>query len=142
MAQVLFGTDDCVLFVGSCSIVNTMAKGGYGKGDMAAMMKIFQSMFGKGKGKGKGKGRMSHRNFAPEKKIWFGNLPEGLTRQELHAHMLQTEGCKWVEIFKDGQGVACFLEAEKATLAISTMNGSVLNGQAIEVDVWTKKDAN
>lgn len=119
------------------------SKGGksFGKGKVAVMMKMMQSMFGKGKGGGKGgKGRMTHRNLSAEKKVWLGNLPDGITSRELHEHFKQVEGCKWVDVFRNGTGAACFLEPGHAIAALSTMNGSVVNGQTIEVDVWTKQE--
>merc|ERR1719443_1386938 len=94
----------------------------------------------KGKGKGKGKGK-SLKSFYPEKKVWIGNLPEGITYKELHEHM-KASGAKWVEVMKGagkGTGGAGFATAEEATAAISALNGSVLNGSMIQVDVWTKK---
>merc|ERR1719375_2584000 len=93
------------------------------------------------KGKGKGKGK-SLRSFYPEKKVWIGNLPEGVTYKELHEHMKES-GAKWVEVMKGagaGTGGAGFKTAEEATAAISQFNGHVLNGSMIQVDVWTKKE--
>merc|ERR1719399_1248494 len=103
------------------------------------MYAIMQMLKGKGKGKGKGK---SLRSFYPEKKVWIGNLPEGITYKELHEHM-KASGAKWVEVMKGagkGTGGAGFATAEEATAAISALNGSMLNGSRIEVDVWTKKE--
>merc|ERR1712187_869967 len=101
-----------------------------------------QPMWGKGGfGKGYG-GGMSHRNFKSEQKVWIGNLAEGVTFKELQPHMKQAGTAKWVEVFSGkgkGTGVACYATEAEATAAIAALNGSVLNGQAIEVDVWTKK---
>merc|ERR1719321_2004557 len=95
----------------------------------------------KGKGKGKGKGK-SLRSFYPEKKVWIGNLPESVTYKELHEH-LKASGAKWVEVMKGagkGTGGAGFSTEEEAKACISALNGSVLNGSSIVVDVWTKKE--
>merc|ERR1719235_1129512 len=106
------------------------------------MMQMMMRMMKGGKGgKGKGKGK-SLRSFYPEKKVWIGNLPEGVTYKELHEHMKQS-GAKWVEVMKGagkGTGGAGYATVEEATAAISMMNGSVLNGAMIQVDVWTKKE--
>merc|ERR1719401_1925603 len=103
-------------------------KGGFGKGG-----------FGKGFGDG---GKGGHKTFKPEQKVWIGNLPAGVTFKELQPHMKQAGNAKWVECFNgkgEGTGVACYATEEEAMAAITALNGSVLNGQAIEVDVWTKK---
>merc|ERR1711972_771196 len=97
-------------------------------------------MGGKGWGKGKGKGK-GHKNFHSEKKVWIGAIPEGVTYKELHDHM-KPAGAKWTEVFEGngkGTGVACFGTQEEATAAITTLNGSMLGGAAIQVDVWERK---
>merc|ERR1719456_1488446 len=99
---------------------------------------MMMKMMGKGKG---GKGGRS-RNFPPEKKIWIGNLPESVKYKELF-ELLKDSGAKWVEVFGgkvQGTGMAAFKTAEEATAAISKFNGHVLEGNAIQVDVWTKKE--
>merc|ERR1719281_704756 len=104
------------------------------------MFQLMQMMM-KGKGKGKGKGK-SLRSFYAEKKVWIGNLPEGVGYKELFEHM-KSSGATWVEVMKGagkGTGGAGFKTAEEATAAISALNGSMLNGSRIQVDVWTKKE--
>merc|ERR1719265_70347 len=95
------------------------------------------------KGKGKGK-RDGLRGFRAEKKIWIGNLPESVTYKELH-ELLKPAGAKWVETLggggkPSGTAGAGFATSEEATAAISKFNGHVLNGNMIQVDVWTKKE--
>merc|ERR1719281_2415631 len=93
----------------------------------------------KGKGGGKGKGL---RNFHADKKVWIGNLPDGVGYKELH-ELMKPAGAKWVEVMGGagkGTGGAGFKTAEEATAAISQFNGHVLNGSMIQVDVWTKKE--
>eukprot|EP00444_Apocalathium_aciculiferum_P010229 CAMPEP_0183388122 /NCGR_PEP_ID=MMETSP0370-20130417/3819_1 /TAXON_ID=268820 /ORGANISM="Peridinium aciculiferum, Strain PAER-2" /LENGTH=127 /DNA_ID=CAMNT_0025566951 /DNA_START=68 /DNA_END=451 /DNA_ORIENTATION=+ len=120
---------------------NGKGKGGGGWGVTPPMLQMMfaKGMFGKGKGKGKGK--MSANNFKPDKKVWIGGLAEGTGYKELHEH-LKVAGAKWVEVWKGngaGTGVACFGTAEEAAAAISTLNGSDLNGGTLVVDVWEKK---
>merc|ERR1719162_2302345 len=101
---------------------------------------MMQMMMGKGKGKGKGKMTLS--NFHSDKKVWVGNLPESITSRELHEHFKDC-GAKWTETFKGngkGTGGAAFKTSEEAQTAISSLNGSVLNGAMIQVDVWTRKE--
>jgi len=95
---------------------------------------------GKGWGKGWGSGG-GLRSFPAEKKIWVGGVPEeGVDFKELQAHF---PGSKFATVMKgNGAGTAgvAFETAEEATAAIQTLNGSVLGGATIVVDVWTKKE--
>merc|ERR1719235_2922269 len=94
----------------------------------------------KGKGKG-GQGKMCLTHFPPNKKVWVGGIPDGVTNRELHEHF-KDSGAKWSEAYggnSKGTGGAAFKTAEEATNAISTLNGSILKGASITVDVWTKK---
>merc|ERR1719253_1788377 len=94
--------------------------------------------YGKGKGKGWGGGGL--RSFPAEKKIWIGGIPEeGVTFKELQAHF---PGSKFAAVMKGkgaGQGGVAYATPEEATAAIQTLNGSVLAGATIQVDVWTRK---
>merc|ERR1719277_521920 len=104
---------------------------------MYPMWPMWGKGFGKGFGKGKGKG--GHRSFSDEQKVWVGGLPEGTTYKELQPHMKQAGNAKWVECFQGngkGTGVVCYEKAEEATAAVSSLNGSMLSGSAIQVDVW------
>merc|ERR1711957_1010325 len=122
---------------------------GYGKGGMGgmppwAMMQMMQMYKGKGKGGGKGWGGGGGglSSFPAEKKVWVGGLPEGeaaITFKELQEHF---PGSKFATAMKGkgaGTGGVAYATAEEATEAIQTLNGSVLAGVTIEVDVWTKK---
>merc|ERR1719321_1130812 len=106
------------------------------------MQQMMSMMMGKGKGKDKGKGKMSLSNFHSDKKVWVGNLPDSITSRELHDHFKE-HGAKWSETFRGngkGTGGVAFKTSEEAQAAISKLNGSVLNGSMIQVDVWTKKE--
>mmetsp|Transcript_81064 Transcript_81064/g.247706 ORF Transcript_81064/g.247706 Transcript_81064/m.247706 type:complete len:134 (-) Transcript_81064:58-459(-) len=120
-----------------------MGWGGKGKGP-GGFAPVWMPTFWKGgwndKGWGKGKGK-GHRSFAIEKKVWIGGLPEGVTFKELHEHM-KPAGAKWTEVFEGkgkGTGVACFASPDEAAAAIAALNGSVLNGATLQVDVWEAK---
>merc|ERR1719162_2171139 len=104
---------------------------------MMMMNPMFMKM---GKGKGKGKGKKTGLNKAkPECKVWIGNLPESAGWKELQEHFNQAGKTRWVEAFKKGEGKGtggvAYSTAEEAQSAISTLNGSVLGGQTIQVDV-------
>merc|ERR1712182_80238 len=86
-------------------------------------------------------GKMSLSHFPADKKVWVGDIPDGVTNRELHEHFKEA-GAKWSESYggkSKGTGGVAFKTAEEATAAISSLNGSLLNGAAIVVDVWTKK---
>merc|ERR1719390_512693 len=107
------------------------------------MMKMMMGKGG-GKGKGKGKGAKGLNKAKPECKVWIGNLPESVGWKELEEHFKQAGKTKWGEAFKNGAGKGtggvAYDSAEDATKAISMLNGSILSGQMIQVDVWTKKE--
>ncbi len=122
-----------------------MGWGGSGKGYNAGKswtpvwQPAFQK-FGKGKGKGKGKGL----KVDPSLKVWIGNVPPTGDWKALQAHMNQAGATKWVEIFQGrGAGTAAvtYGTPEEAANAIAMLNGSVLNGTQLMVDVWTKAQA-
>merc|ERR1719379_1801919 len=106
-------------------------------------MKLVMKMM-MGKGKGKGKGAKGLNKAKPECKVWIGNLPDSVGWKELQEHFNQAGKTKWVEAFQKGAGKGtggvAYASAEDATKAISMLNGSILGGQMIQVDVWTKKE--
>merc|ERR1719352_1018877 len=81
---------------------------------------------------------------AADKKVWIGGMPKDSTSKDLNKalleHMKQAGNCKFVEVGKSGQGGAAYATSEEAQAAIGMLNGSVFQGTAIEVDVWTKKE--
>merc|ERR1711869_132302 len=100
-------------------------------------------MLTKGKGKGKGKRRSGMSTFAPEKKVWVGNIPEGTTYQELQEHFASAGTAKFASVFSGkgkGTGGVAFAEEAEASKAIQTLNNSTLKGAKIQVDVWTKME--
>jgi len=95
----------------------------------------------KGKGKGKGKGKRS--GIKADRTLWVGNIANGTTYQDLKTHCDQAGASKWAEVFKnkgDGTGAVGYGSAEEAQAAIPMLNGSLLNGTAIEVDTWEKQN--
>merc|ERR1719473_2054431 len=105
------------------------------------MMKMMMQMMGKmGKDKGnsswgkKKGGGISLSNFAADKKVWVGDIPDGVTSRELHEHFKEA-GAKWSESYggaSKGTGGVAFKTAEETQNAISSLNGSILKGAAIQ----------
>merc|ERR1719271_242764 len=99
---------------------------------------------GKSKGKGKGKGKKGRRGpskLDPTKTLWVGNIAEGLKYADLKAHCDQAGPCLWAEVYENkgkGTGALGYKTAEEAAAALPQLNGSLLNGKALEVDHWEK----
>merc|ERR1711988_1587628 len=96
-------------------------------------------------GEGKGKGRGPNLNkYDAAKKVWVGNLPNDKATWKDLNELFKTAGkVKWVEpLGKKKGGASCvvFNTAEEAATAIATLQGSVIGGNAIELDAWTKKE--
>lgn len=92
----------------------------------------------KGGGKGSKGGGLS--DFGPEKKVWVGNLPATVSFKDLMEHFKQAGKVKWAESWKNQTGGVAFATAEEAASAITTLNGSMLSGSVLQVDVWTQKE--
>merc|ERR1740133_690197 len=99
--------------------------------------------FGQQKGGGKGKNRRgSIQSKNASKTIWVGNIADGVTFQDLKAHCDQAGASKWAEVFKNkgkGTGAVGFATEAEAATALGMLNGSLLNGQALECDSWEKQ---
>merc|ERR1719420_60622 len=111
-------------------------------GGMKNMQKMMKNVGGGGGKGGKNKNKMSLSNFPADKKVWVGDIPDGVKSKELHEHF-KDAGAKWSEAYggnSKGTGGVAFKTAEEAQSAISSLNGSVLKGSMIQVDVWTKKE--
>merc|ERR1712151_160243 len=97
-----------------------------------------------GKGKGKGKRGPNINKFDAEKKVYVGNLPtDKATWKDLNELFKTVGKVKWVApLGKKSSGESCvvFNTAEEAATAIATLQGSVIGGNAIELDAWTKKE--
>merc|ERR1712232_58381 len=98
---------------------------------------------GKSWGKGKGKGKGGRKKMHTEKTLWVGNIPAGVKFQDLKKHVDQADPpCKWAEVFFNkgkGTGAIGYGSAEEAQSAMSQINGSILNGSALEVHTWEKQ---
>merc|ERR1711920_329742 len=92
-----------------------------------------------GKGKGGGKG-FKVRSENADSTVWIGGLAEGTQFADLKTHLSQAGTCKRAQITGNGTGFGWMSSPEEAQQAITMLNGSTLNGAAIIVDTWTKKD--
>jgi len=72
-------------------------------------------------------------------KVWVGGLAEKTSPAKLMKHFAdnscQADGAG---MMKTGTACVTFKAADEASSAVSTMNGTEVDGKAIEVDVWTK----
>merc|ERR1719440_248159 len=111
------------------------------------MMQLLQWQWGKGSGKGKGWGSRGSglSSFPAEKKVWIGGLPEdgSIAFKDLQEHFASVGQPKFASVMKGkgaGTGGVAFATPEEATEAIAKLNGSVLQGHTLVVDVWTKRE--
>jgi len=70
--------------------------------------------------------------------VWLGDLPTGVTYQEVQNHMNQAGTCKRVQLTYGQTGWALFADAQEAQTAILSLNGTLLNGAVISVDAYNK----
>lgn len=73
----------------------------------------------------------------PDTKVKVTKLPPGLLWQELRDHFGQAGTVEWTWVKKQN-GEVRFSTPEMAKKAIETLNGSTLEGSAIEVEPWPK----
>jgi len=125
-------------------------KGG-GKNSGGGGQWLFVPNSGKGKGKGKGKDPKKEQfrksmdkldKFEASQKVWVGGLSKDTTWKQLEKHCEETGGTKpkLTEVMKKGTGVLAFKSEDDASAAIAALNGSDLDGNSIEADVWTQKE--
>merc|ERR1712187_660983 len=114
---------------------------------MGAMMAMFQQMKGGGGG-GKSWGGSGGKSWGGGKggqprdrstTVWVGNIPAGLTQEEIAENFGQAGTIKKTNLTKGGTGIIEFSTAAEAKQAISMFNGSEVNGSALHVDAWTGK---
>merc|ERR1719428_2478385 len=108
---------------------------------------MFQMMMGGGKGGGKGRPSNNPAvKVPPPRKVFIGGLPElgseGLSTElnkKLKEHCTQAGECSYAEVGRKGTGVACFKTDEEASTAVAMLNGSVFEGNVLQVNAWEKK---
>lgn len=129
-----------------------MGKGGRRVGMGMGPIRSIRAPVGKG-GFSKG-GKDPHANQTPKQrksldklikidadlKVWVGGLSEETTRGGLYAHFKETCKPHLFELMSKRTACMSFRTSEEKQLAIDAFNGSELDGNAIEVDVWTKKE--
>ncbi|CAE8594123.1 unnamed protein product, partial [Polarella glacialis] len=71
--------------------------------------------------------------------VWVGGLAEGTNWKALEKHFAAVKKPVVTEIMKKGTAVLAYDTVEDVELAIASFNGSDLDGQALEVDVWIQK---
>ena len=73
-----------------------------------------------------------------ERKIYISGLPKGLGWQALQELIEQNASKpKLTEIVKFGVACVAFATGEEASNAVAVLQGAEINGQTIEVDMWT-----
>lgn len=110
-------------------------------------------VFAKGGRKGGGKGGKApedprHRKamdklgkIPNERKVWVGGLKKDVAAGALFRHFKEMD-CKPQihELMSKGTACLAFKTEDEASNAIAIVNGSEIDGKAIEVDVWTTKE--
>lgn len=73
-------------------------------------------------------------------KVWVGGLTPGFDWKKLQQHFQKVGRPRLVHVNDRGTAVAVFDSAFKVRRAVTTLNGSKLDGHKIQVDVWTGGD--
>merc|ERR1712066_749429 len=75
-------------------------------------------------------------------KVWVGGLNKATTWQALKKHFAEAGVTPHLVHIneKSSNGIVTFKEESEVSEAISALNGTELNGSALEVDVWTKPE--
>jgi len=108
------------------------------------MMAMKGKLKGKGKGKGKSEGRSDLKLGveAAAKTLWVSNVAIGLTFKDLKVHCDQAGPSKWAELFTGagkGTGAIAYGSEEEAEAALIMLNGSLLNNQALQFELWPNR---
>ncbi|CAJ1397703.1 unnamed protein product [Effrenium voratum] len=74
--------------------------------------------------------------FSASQKVWVGGLTEATTWKELDTHMANVAKPKLTHVYRS-TGVVVYESEEDVTTAISLLDGSELNGNVLQLDVWT-----
>jgi len=90
--------------------------------------------------KGAGKGKVSIlKTIDPTCKVWVGGLAEGISWKDLETHFNSVGKTRWAEIMPKGTACIAYRTSMEATTAIASLNGTMIGGQAIQVDKWEGK---
>eukprot|EP00928_Gymnodinium_smaydae_P073410 TRINITY_DN56617_c0_g1_i1.p1 TRINITY_DN56617_c0_g1~~TRINITY_DN56617_c0_g1_i1.p1 ORF type:complete len:386 (-),score=105.75 TRINITY_DN56617_c0_g1_i1:199-1284(-) len=76
----------------------------------------------------------------PSCKVWIGGLNQTTSWKKLEGLFKDVVKPTNTVLMRKGTAVVSFKTAEDADAAISTFNGSELDGKSIQVDVWTQKE--
>lgn len=102
---------------------------GYGKGGKD---------WGSGNHSGKsGQGSGMKSNYTSSQKVWIGNLPEGLSRDDLWGHCSGLGVAPKAVNVKGTTAMLAFASEREVPDAIVLLGGTEIGGQVLEVDVWT-----
>jgi RNA recognition motif-containing protein len=96
----------------------------------------------KGKGKGASKSPKMDKlgKMDAAVKVWVGGLAETTTWKKLEKHFEDVVKAKLTEIMGKGRACVAFASEDDAQTCIGAFNGTELDGNVIEVDVWTQKE--
>merc|ERR1711972_1045038 len=69
-----------------------------------------------------------------------GGMSEKTTKQALSKHFADVAKPKLVDMMKKGKAVLAYEKEEDVAAAVAAMNGTELDGNTLEVDVWAKPE--
>merc|ERR1712083_259160 len=109
-------------------------------------MQMFQMMKGGGGWGGKSGGGWGGKrgggwgaNKDRSTTIWVGNIPEGITQEEIAENFKQAGTVVKANLTKGRTGIIQYATAAEAKQAITMFNGSDVGGSTLHVDEWTSK---
>merc|ERR1712174_133423 len=103
-----------------------------------AMMQMFAQLKGKGGGGG-GRWGEDWKNKDRSTTVWVGNIPDGITQDELKENFKSAGNIKQINLTKGKTGIIEYTSAAEAQQAVTMFNGADVNGSLLQVDAWTKK---
>merc|ERR1712048_274685 len=117
-------------------------RGGGRKTPSKQLGKVVNLKFAKGaKGKVKDEALMKKlQSIDPTCKVWIGGLAEKTTKQALTKNFADIKKPKIVDMMRKGKAVVAYESEEDAVAAIAALNATELDGNTLEVDVWTKPE--
>jgi len=77
----------------------------------------------------------------PSLKVWVGGLAADVDWKKLKDHFTTAYAKPdLVEIMRKGSAVVTYATAEEVASAVSSVNGTEIEGQTVEVDLWVKPE--